>query len=122
RWSERAVRDAVASGRSPTDPCLPAACVDPRRGARIAGELLGGGKSGDLAHLEGDDHGERQPKPWHRHEMLNPRWRLERGPNALLELADLPAQLLDLPQEVLAPRRRGGGGGGPGGRRGGRGA
>ena len=28
--------------------------MDPRRGARIAGELLGGGKSCDIAHLEGE--------------------------------------------------------------------
>ena len=37
---------------------------------------------------------------------MNCRRRLERGPNPLLERAHLPAQLLDLPEQLLAGVRR----------------
>src|SRR5262245_26447960 len=44
-----------------TESGLPAARVDTRGGPRIAGQLLGRGKPPDVAHLERDHYGERQP-------------------------------------------------------------
>src|SRR6267378_1678090 len=97
---------AIDVGAGAPDPRLPAARMDPRRGPRIAGELLGRGESYDIAHLEGDDDRERQPHPRHGHEVLNRGGRLERRVDALLELAYLAAEVLDLLQQVSARVRR----------------
>ena len=67
--------------------------------ARIAGELLGGGKSCDIANLEGDDNGERQTYSGHGHEVLNRRGQLECDLDALLELADMPLACRIRPRE-----------------------
>src|SRR5262249_1161692 len=73
-------------------------------GARVAGELLRGGKSGDIADLEGDDDSQREPNARHGQEPLNRRRRLERGSDALLELGPLAVQPLDRVKKLLAGR------------------
>src|SRR5215467_15880191 len=45
--------------------------VDAAGTSGVAGELLGGGKPGDVADLESDHDGQRQPHPRQRHEPLN---------------------------------------------------
>jgi len=85
---------------------LAAARVDARRGARVGGELLGGGEPPDVAYLERDDDGERKPDPREGQEQLNRgRW-LEQGLDLVLEPADLTIQILDLLEKLLGSVRR----------------
>ncbi len=53
-FDERPPQVAVDVRTGRPEAALPAARVDPRRRTRIPGQLLGGGKPRDVAHLEGD--------------------------------------------------------------------
>ena len=103
---ERPLEVAVDIRPRRSETSRPAARVHARRGPRIGGQLLGAGKPRDLAHLEGDHDGEREPHAGQGQEPLNRRRRLERDRNPRFERTDLAAQLLDLPEQVLAGLRR----------------
>ena len=59
-FDERPFEVAIDVRTGRTEAGLPAARVDARRGPRIGGQLLSGGKPRDVAHLEGDYDGERE--------------------------------------------------------------
>ena len=63
RFDERPLEVAGDIWTRGTESSLPAARVDARRRARIAGQLLGRRKPRDIAHLERDHDRERQSHP-----------------------------------------------------------
>src|SRR5438132_8839946 len=85
-FDEGPLEIAVDVGAGRTEARLPTAGVDARRRARIGGQLLGGGEACDVADLEGDHHGERDPHARQSQQALNRRGWLEQGPEPLLEL------------------------------------
>ena len=70
--------------------------VDAAGAAGVAGELLGGGKPGDVADLERDHDGLREPHPRHRGQKLNGQRRLKHTLDPVLEAGHLAVQTLDL--------------------------
>src|SRR5215467_227928 len=106
RFDERPLEVAVDIRTRPPEPALPAARVHARRGPRIGRQSFGARKPRDIAHLEGNHHRERVPHAWQGQEPLNRRRQLEGGLNPLFERVHLPAQLLDLPEQLLAGVRR----------------
>src|SRR4029450_3405765 len=105
-FNEGPLEVAVDVGAGRTEARLPPAGVDARRRARIGGQLLGGGEACDVADLEGDHHGEREPHARQSQQALNHRGWLEHGPEPGLEPATLAVQPL-----ALVGGGRGGGGG-----------
>src|SRR5262249_57925857 len=97
---------ALGTGRRPPARAPPGARVHARRGPRIGRQSFGARKPRDIAHLEGNHHRERVPHAWQGQEPLNRRCQLEGGLNPLFERVHLPAQLLDLPEQLLAGVRR----------------
>src|SRR5882724_4923628 len=108
-FNEGPLEVAVDVGAGRTEARLSTAGVDARRRARIGGQLLGGGEACDVADLEGDHHGEREPHARQGQQALNRRGWLEHGPEPLLELTHLVVQPLDLLEQVLGGVRRTGG-------------
>src|SRR4029450_14092483 len=96
-FNEGPLEVAVDIGAGRTEARLPTAGVDARRRARIGGQLLGRGEACDVADLEGDHDGKREPHSRQRQEALNRRGGLEKGPGALLELPPLDAPRLHFP-------------------------
>src|SRR5918996_565580 len=76
-FDERPFEIAVDVRAGRTEAGLAAARVDARRGPRIGGQLLGGAKPRDVAHLEGDHDGEREPHP----RQVRSRWMAGVGVN-----------------------------------------
>src|SRR6266480_1141793 len=105
-FDERPLEVAVDIGSRRSETGLPSARVNARCGTRIGSQLLGAGKPRDIAHLKGDYDGEREPHARQGQEPLNRRCRLEGGLNPLFERTHLAAQLLDLPEQLLAGVRR----------------
>src|SRR4030095_12053605 len=79
RFDERPLEVAIDVGAGRPKAGLAAAGVDARCRARVGGELLGGGESPDVAYLERDDDGEREPDPREGQEQLNRGRGLEHG-------------------------------------------
>src|SRR5262245_34005880 len=94
----------VRAGGSEAD--LAAARVDARRGARVGGELLGGGEPRNAAHLECDHDGEDESYPGKGQEQLNGGCWLEHGVELVLEPAHLTVEVLDLLEKLLGGVRR----------------
>src|SRR6266513_151248 len=105
-FDERPLEVAVDIGSRRSETGLPSARVNARCGTRIGSQLLGAGKPRDIAHTKGDYDGEREPHARQGQEPLNRRCRLEGGLNPLFERTHLAAQLLDLPDQLLAGVRR----------------
>jgi hypothetical protein len=74
--------------------------VDAAGAAGVAGELLGGGKPGDVADLERDHDGQREPYPWHRGKKLNGQRRLKHALDPVFEAGHLVVQTFDLVEEL----------------------
>jgi hypothetical protein len=80
--------------------------VDARRGARVGGQLLGGGEPRNAAHLECDHEGEHEPDSEQGQEQLNGgRWP-QHGLHLVLEPAHQTVQILDLFEKLLSGVRR----------------
>jgi hypothetical protein len=75
---------------------LVTARVDAAGTAGVAGELPGGGTPGDVADLERDHGGQREPHPRHRGKKLNGQRRLKHTLDPVLEAGHLAVQTLDL--------------------------
>src|SRR5262245_66493581 len=67
-FDERPLEVAVNVGAESPVVLLVTARVDAAGAPRVAGDLLGGGKPGDVADLERDHHGQREAYPRHRGE------------------------------------------------------
>ena len=80
--------------------------VDAAGAAGVAGELLGGGKPGDVADLERDHDGQGEAHPRYRGQKLNGQRRLKHTLDPVLEAGHLAVQTLDLLEQL--PRGIGG--------------
>jgi hypothetical protein len=80
--------------------------VDAAGAPSVAGELLGGGKPGDVADLEHDHDGQREPYPRHRREQLNGQRRFKHALDPVLESGHLALETFDLVEELPGGIRR----------------